>query len=143
MLFDVPVLEPMQDLPASNLWWFLPFGYLFTIVIETPILLLGLSNKLTFKQKLMCGIWLTACTYPVVVLVLPMLLADFSWFVYIVTAEIFAPVGECVFFWLAFRGSKNLETDDWIRCFVVIIFANLASFGFGEIMHYYQWFGLF
>jgi hypothetical protein len=143
MFFDQPVLEPMRNLSASNLWYFLPVGYLVTIAVETPILLLGLSKKLTFKQKLLCGIWLTACTYPIVVLVLPMLLQDFSWIIYITIAEIFAPMGECLFFWLAFRGNKILSPNDWIQCFIAIIFANLASFGFGEIMHWFQWFGLF
>ena len=143
MFFDETVFEPIKNLAPSSLWYFLPVGYLFTIAIETPILLLGLPNKLTFKQKLMCGIWLTACTYPIVVLVLPMLLQDFSWVIYITIAEIFAPAGECLFFWLAFRGNKLLQTIDWIRCFIVIILANLASFGFGEIMHYFQWFGMF
>jgi hypothetical protein len=143
MIFDQPVLEPIRNLMPSNLWYFLPVGYLVTIAVETPILLLGLSNKLTFKQKLMCGIWLTACTYPIVVLVLPMLLQNFSWIIYITIAEVFAPAGECLFFWTAFRGNKILRTNDWIQCFISIIFANLASFGFGEILHYFQWFGLF
>jgi hypothetical protein len=142
MLFDEPVLEPIKNIMPSSLWLFFPIGYLTTILIETPILLIGLSKKLTFKQKLLCGIWLTACTYPIVVLVLPMVFSQFSWVVYIIVAESFAPVGECLFFWLAFRGKEDFETADWIRCFIVIILANLASFGLGEVLHYYQWFGL-
>ena len=61
-----------------ELWHFLVIGYLFTILIETPILLLGLSRRHSFKQKLFAGVWLTACTYPIVVLVLPLLLANVS-----------------------------------------------------------------
>lgn len=132
-----------QSLPMNRLWLFLPLGYITTILIETPVLLFGLSPKLSFKQKLLCGIWLTACTYPIVVLVLPAIFLDSSRTLYLIVAETFAPLGECVFFWLAFRGKNLLETNDWIRSFIVIIIANLASFGIGEIFNYYGWFGLF
>ncbi len=143
MFFDQPVLEPLKSITPSSLWLFFPIGYLTTILIETPILLFGLSKKLNFKQKLVCGIWLTACTYPIVVLVLPIIFSQFSWTVYIIVAESFAPLGECLFFWLAFRGTAIFETTDWARCFIAIIIANLASFGLGEVLHYYHWFGLF
>lgn len=144
-LFDevdfVPAATESGDL--KRLWYFLPIGYLTTILIETPILIFGLSPKLSLKQRLACGVWLTACTYPIVVLVLPALLLDYSQTLYLVVAETFAPVGECVFFWLAFRGKNLLDTSDWIRCFIAITVANLASFGIGEILHYNSWFGLF
>jgi len=142
-LFDEVDFVQTQNLPVSDLWYFLPFGYLLTILIETPILLLGLSSKLSFKQKLLCGIWLTACTYPIVVLVLPTLLFEYSRSQYLAVAEIFAPVAECLIFWLAFRSKHLLETNDWMRSFAAIVFANLASFGIGEILNYYSWFGLF
>jgi hypothetical protein len=106
-------------------------------------LIFGLSPKLSFRQKLLCGVWLTACTYPVVILVLPALLLEHSKTLYIIVAEIFAPAAECFLFWLAFRGKDLFETKDWIRSFVAIVLANLASFGIGEILHLYQWFGLF
>jgi hypothetical protein len=127
----------------SYLWYFLPIGYLTTILIETPVLLFGLSPKLSFRQKLACGAWLTACTYPVVILVLPPILLPYSERLYITVAEIFAPVAECFFLRLAFRGKILFETGDWIRSFTAIILANLASFGIGEILHLYRWFGLF
>lgn len=142
-LFDLADPPQMQSLPISDLWAFLPIGYLVTILIETPVLMLGLSPKLTVKQKLLCGIWLTACTYPIVVLVLPAVFFDQSRALYLLVAETFAPVGECILFWLAFRGRDLLGSGDWARCFAAIIFANLASFGFGEIMNNYGWFGLF
>ncbi len=132
-----------MSLSSSELWYFLPFGYLLTILIETPILLLGLSPKLSFKQKLLCGIWLTACTYPIVVLVLPTLMYGSERWLYLLVAEIFAPVAECIIFWIAFRGKGLLETNDWIRCMIAIVIANLASFGVGEIINYFGWFGLF
>jgi hypothetical protein len=132
-----------QSLPLSDLFYFLPIGYLFTIAIETPVLVLGLSPKLTLRQKLACGAWLTACTYPIVVLVLPAIFFGRSRAAYLAVAETFAPVGECFLFWLAFRSREILDAGDWTRSFVAIVLANLASFGIGEIMNYYQWFGLF
>lgn len=137
--FDEVDFVQTQNLPLSDLWYFLPFGYLLTILIETPILLLGLSSKLTFKQKLMCGVWLTACTYPIVVLVLPTIFWGEPRWLYLLVAETFAPVGECLLFWLAFRG-RELE---WVRSLTAIVIANLASFGVGEILNSYNWFGLF
>lgn len=142
-LFDEPIFETVRNAPLDRLWYFLPLGYVTTILIETPILLFGLSPKLSFKQKFLCGIWLTACTYPVVVLVLPAAIQDFSRNAYLAVAETFAPVGECLLFWLAFRGKNLLETKDWIRSFIAIVAANLVSFGIGEILNFYSWFGLF
>ncbi len=144
-LFDAiePVKTQTQDLPLGDLWRFLPLGYLVTILIETPILFFGLSQKLTTRQKLACGVWLTACTYPIVVLVLPAIFFGQSRALYLLVAEIFAPVAECILFWLAFRGRDILEKGDWTRSFAAIVIANLASFGVGEILGFFGWFGLF
>src|SRR5439155_26613476 len=57
-----------------NPWLFLIIGYPVTIAIETPILLLGLSPRHPMSRRLFAGIWLTACTYPIVVLIMPPLL---------------------------------------------------------------------
>ena len=111
-----------------DLWRFLPIGYLFTIAIETPILLLGLSRHHSIKRRLLSGIWLTACTYPIVVLVLPLLLTNYSRTFYLLIAETFAPVAECVIFWLAF----GKETR-W-RDFGVIVVANVSSFLIGTLV---------
>lgn len=110
-----------------DLWRWLPLGYLFTITIETPILLVGLSPRHPKLRRLAAGVWLTACTYPIVTLVLPLMMENHSRAAYLVVAEIFAPVAECVLFWLAF----GKETT-W-RDFSVIVVANLASFIAGEI----------
>ena len=141
--FDEVDFVQTQSLPIGDLWYFLPFGYLLTILIETPILLVGLSPKITVKQKLLCGGWLTACTYPIVVLVLPTLFLGEPRWQYLAVAETFAPVGECFIFWLAFRGNYVLTKADWLRCLIVIVIANLASFGFGEILNHYRWFGFY
>jgi hypothetical protein len=62
---------------------------------------------------------------------------------YLAVAETFAPVGECFLFWLAFHRKDLLDSGEWIRCMVTIVIANLASFGFGEIMNHFGWFGIF
>ena len=128
---------------SNELWRFLPVGYLFTILIETPILLFGLSARHSLRRRLIAGIWLTACTYPIIVLVLPLLFVDRTRWAYLSVAEVFAPVAECILFGLAF-GLKDSEgkTTAW-RDFAVIVIANLASFGAGEILNVWQWFGLF
>lgn len=141
-LFDEVDFVRTQNLPLGELWLFLPFGYLITILIETPILLVGLSPKLTFRQKMWCGIWLTACTYPVVVLVLPAVFFGMPRWQYLAIAETFAPVAECAIFWLAFR-SNTFAASDWTRSFTSIVAANLASFGAGEVINYFNWFGVF
>jgi len=139
VFFDEVDFVQTQNLPLGDLWYFLPFGYLLTILIETPILLLGLSSKLTFRQKLLCGVWLTACTYPIVVLVLPTVFQGAPRWLYLGVAETFAPGAGCISFWMGFR-HRELE---WVRSFVAIVIANLASFGAGEGLNYFGWFGLF
>ncbi len=142
-LFDEVSFVQTQNLPISELWFFLPFGYLVTILIETPILLVGLPRKLTLRHKLASGVWLTACTYPIVVIVLATIFYGSPRALYLLVAETFAPVAECTLFWLAFRGKGILEKRDWIRSFAAIVAANLASFGIGEFLGRMGWFGLF
>lgn len=126
----------------SELWRFLPLGYLLTILIETPILLVGLSRRHPLKRKLVAGVWLTACTYPIVVLVLPLLFPPDRRVLYLLVAETFAPVAECALFWLAFGDNEAVDTRSMWRDFMTIIVANLASFGIGEVMNASEWFGL-
>ena len=142
MFFDDVDIVRTQSLPLSDLWKFLPIGYLFTILIETPVLLIGLPKKVSITQRLSLGVWLTACTYPIVVLVLPAIFFGQSRALYLLVAETFAPVGECFLFWLAYR-NHGLLPGDWVRSFIVIAIANLASFGLGEVLNNYGWFGLF
>ena len=111
-----------------ELWRFFPIGYLLTIAIETPILLIGLSRHHSIKRRVLAGIWLTACTYPIVVLVLPLVMVNQSRSVFLLVAETFAPVAECLLFWAAF----GKETK-W-RDFGVIVVANLASFLIGALI---------
>ena len=127
----------------NELWFFLPFGYLLTILVETPILLLGLSGRHSWKRRLLAGVWLTACTYPIVTLVLPLLFGPDQRVFYLLVAETFAPVAECLLFWMAFGEKKDLGKAGMWRDFFAIILANLASFGIGEILNAREWFGLF
>jgi hypothetical protein len=111
-------------------WIFLPVGYLFTIAIETPILLAGLAPEHSLKRRFAAGVWLTACTYPIVVLVLPEIFdVKEQRGAYLAVAETFAPVAECALFWFAFGPLKS----PW-RDMIVVTVANLASFGFGELV---------
>jgi len=112
----------------SELWRFLPLGYLFTIAIEIPILFFGLSSHHSKLRRVGAGVWLTACTYPIVTLVLPLILVNESRAFYLLVAETFAPLAECLLFWLAFGKEAR-----W-RDFGVIVIANLASFVLGEVI---------
>jgi len=111
-----------------ELWRFLPLGYLLTIAIETPVLFFGLSPHHSKRRRIAAGVWLTACTYPIVILVLPLLMVNQSRAVFLLVAEVFAPLAECFLFWLAFGRESR-----W-RDFVVIVIANVASFVVGEIL---------
>jgi hypothetical protein len=117
----------------SALWRFLPVGYLFTIAIETPVLLLGLSSRHNWRRRLFAGVWLTACTYPIVVLVLPVLLpAESMRWLYLLVAETFAPMVEGALFAAAFHGDPILTRRERAQDWITIILANLLSFGLGE-----------
>jgi hypothetical protein len=126
----------------TDLWHFLIPGYLLTILIETPVLCVGLSRRHPLGRKLLAGVWLTACTYPIVTLVLPLLFAPDRRAWYLLVAETFAPVGECALFWLAFGNREEIGKISMYRDFITIILANLASFGIGEVLNAWGWFGL-
>jgi hypothetical protein len=56
---------------TAALWWFLPWGYLFTVAVELPVLLVGLAPRHSLRDRLVAGLALTAFTYPIVICVLP------------------------------------------------------------------------
>jgi hypothetical protein len=114
----------------DDLWAFLPLGYAITILIETPVLLVGLASEHSYPRRLLAGIWLTACTYPIVILVFPVLFDPTTDRLrYLLAAETFAPAAECLLFWLAFRPVRR-PARDW----AIVTLANLASFAFGELL---------
>jgi hypothetical protein len=116
---------------AQHLWSFLPWGYALTVALELPVLLVGLSPRHPLSRRVFAGFWLTACTYPIVVLVLPPLVWN-RWgeTAYLIVAETFAPAAECLLFWLLFcrqppAGSSRFST---LRDMAAIVAANLVSF---------------
>lgn len=119
----------------GELWLFLPVGYLFSILIETPILLIGLSPRHPLGRRLFAGLWLTACTYPIVVLVLPLCfdLVEHRP-LYLLVAETFAPLAECALFWSAFGTRAEWGRWSMWRDYLVITLANLGSFVGGELL---------
>jgi hypothetical protein len=118
---------------TAGLWAFLPLGYALSILIETPVLLVGLSARHPLRHRLFAGFWLTACTYPIVILVMPILIASRG--PYLVVAETFAPVAECVLFWAAFGTRAEWGRRSMVRDMVAVVLANLASFGVGEALY--------
>jgi hypothetical protein len=141
--FDVSIEPARTTSQPRDLWLFLPVGYLVSVAIETSVLLVGLSRQLSSRQRLFAGLWLTACTYPIVVLVLPVLFADAPRSLYLLVAETFAPVAECALFWLVFQRQLDVRAQTWLRNFAVIVLANLLSFTVGELLNATRWFGLF
>ncbi len=121
-------MDDFKDLLLSP-WTFLPIGYALTILIETPILCVCLSGEHSQKRRVLAGCWMTACTYPIVVLVLPAITHNYG--IYLAVAETFAPAAECVLFWIAFAPLRQP-----VRDMLAIILANLASFGIGIGMQY-------
>ena len=118
-----------------ELWRFLPLGYLFTVAIETPILFFALSARHSKRRRIFAGLWLTACTYPIVTLVLPLLMENYSRATFLLVAETFAPVAECVLFWLAFGSAAEVGKRSMWRDLGAIVLANLASFLLGELSY--------
>jgi hypothetical protein len=115
---------------AGTLWaWVVP-GYLLTVAIEAPILLAGLEARHRWSRRIAAGLWLTAVTYPIVVVALPLLLwPRLSYVAYVAVAEGFAIVVECMLFARVFGGTRR---DLW-----VVAAANVASASAGL-----AWFGL-
>jgi hypothetical protein len=114
---------------VGELWRFLLWGYVLTVALETPVLLAGLSRRHTIRRKLLAGVWLTACTYPIVVLVLPILVEEpFGRIAYLAVAETFAPLAECALFYAAFCRDDVNPPGPLRRDFAAIVLANLLSF---------------
>jgi hypothetical protein len=105
--------------------------YLFSIAIEAPILMVGLSRRHPMRHRVFAGFWLTACTYPFVWLVFPALIENRN--LYLWVAETFAPLGGCRLFWLAFGRAEPRTRAAFWQDMVAITIANLASFGLGVL----------
>ncbi len=116
----------------GTLWLLLLFGYALSVLIEVPILLMGLTSSNRLSETIVNGLLLTALTYPVVIMVLP---ATFTAIglngrgLFLLVEGTFAPIAEMLFF--RYLTSKpllsRLDRDSF-----VIVFAKLASFLLGE-----------
>lgn len=122
----------------AGLWAFILKGYATTVLIETAVLLVALSAAHPLRRKVAAGAWLTACTYPVVVLVLPLAMAGAERWRYLLVAETFAPLAECALFAAAFH-ARGMPAAGRVRDLAAIVAANLASFGLGEALNRAGW----
>ena len=102
-----------------NIWQAALVGFLLTLALETPVLIVGLSPTHSLRRKLAVSLWINAFSYPVVSLVLPLCVPQNA---YIAVAEVFAPLSECLLFALAF-GAQTTRRD-----LLAIVVANLWSF---------------
>ena len=123
---------------AQHLWSFLPRGYALTVALELPVLLVGLSPRHPLPRRIFAGFWLTACTYPIVVLVLPPLVwTRWGETTYLIVAETFAPAAECLLFWWLFCRSEIAPIAgpspalSTLRDMAAIVAANIVSFLLG------------
>ena len=110
----------------------LAIGYVFTVIIEVPILCAGLSSEHRLTEKVCNGLLLTAFTYPVVVMVIPSLMTELgvtSRSVILAISETFAPIAEVLFFRFLVHQRMKSRLD---RDAFAIVAANLASFLAGE-----------
>jgi len=124
----------MQDFLRllADPWMFLLIGYPITVAIETPILCVLLSKQHPLSRRILAGLWLTACTYPLVVLVIPSFYdPGEERLAYLLVAESIAHFGECLLFWIAFGPLQNFWRD-----MAAVFLANLASFGAGELVYF-------
>ena len=120
-----------MPLALDELWAFLFWGYALTVLIETPILMVGLSPRHGWRKKLWASLWLTACTYPIVVLVLSPLAEFWGRLAYAVIAETFAPLAECALFRAIDMDGRPGLVRSRIRDAATIGLANLVSFMLG------------
>jgi len=127
------LIEGAPTVNPSDYWKFLPYGYLFSVAIEAPILMVGLSRRHPWTDRLLAGLWLTACTYPIVSLAMPLLmLPAYPRWAYLAVGETFAPVAECTLFWLAYGSRAERWKRSMWQDLAVVVLANLASFLIGE-----------
>lgn len=128
---------------VAALWRFLPVGYAATVLVELPVLLLLLSPRHAYHTRFLAGLWLTACTYPIVVLVLPIVVGGpYGYGTYLLVAETFAPVTEVLLLRFAFVPQVD-RAAGWSRADLrdacAVVAANLASFAVGVYFLPHWW----
>ncbi|MEZ6129057.1 MAG: hypothetical protein R3C59_10260 [Planctomycetaceae bacterium] len=125
----------MQPEPWTlvELLQFLLLGFAATVTVEIPFLFFGLSARHSAADKIVVGLLLTAFSYPIVILVIPGLLTIAriqSRLAYIIIAESYAAIVEIAFLRYLVRTRIAARPD---RDAVAVLFANLCSFGIGEL----------
>lgn len=116
---------------TPELFLFFAIGYTATVALELPVLMLGLSHRHSSSTKLLLGFLLTAFTYPVVVLIMPVLIQpSCGYTAYIVIAETYAPVAEILFFRFVLNRNLFAPVD---RDAIAIVLANILSFAVGAL----------
>lgn len=121
---------------ALNLLCMSLIGYCLSVLLEAPLLLCFLSKVHSLKVRLFAAFWLTACSYPIVVLVIPYFIdPQHNRLTYLLAAESFAPLSEIVLFNLLFNGRADRKVI--LNDSAIILLANLISFGVGEILNFY------
>lgn len=124
-----------MDLDPLTLTRITVTGYLLTISIETPVLLFGLANRYSIKEKLFAGALLTGFSYPFVAVFFSMIWNPYKdYATYVTVSEIFAPLSECLLFALLFQTRKKLSARERTIDFAVVVLANLLSYLSGELM---------
>ena len=111
------------------------WSYLMTIAIETPVLVVGLAKPHRLWVRLVAGVGLTACTYPLLWLALPAVIALDRRGLFLAVGETLVPVAECAIFFLVFELGRGYSWRVLRRDWITIVLANLASFGIGEVIH--------
>ena len=121
-------------MPAPGYLRLMLVCYLVTVAVEGAVLVALMSRRHSLRVRLVAGAWLTACTYPVVWLVLPPLFDGEPRWVYLLVAEAFAPAAECAIFWYAFVRPLPPDRGAALRDLGAVTLANLCSFGLGEVL---------
>jgi hypothetical protein len=127
-----------EDIELVNAVYLLTMliSLVFTIFVETLVLLVGLSPRHPVSRRLAAGVWLNVCSYPILWLVLPYLLSPAqNRTLYLAVGEPLVTLMECALFYLAFQRGRGLNHREFFRDWIAIILANLASFGLGELFY--------
>ena len=123
----------------QHLWRFLPLGYAYTVAIELSILWFALSRRHPPQVRIAAGFWLTAVTYPIVVIVLPLTVGQHvSRGAYLAIAETFAPAAECALFYFAYVKDIPPDRAATRRDMAAIVAVNLTSFLTAEAYRYFK-----
>lgn len=109
-------------------------GYAFTITVEALVLLVGLSKPHSYARRVAAGVWLPACLYPFLWLLLPHFI-DFTRQrpIFASVGEIFISFAKCGLFYLAFQHGRGLTRREQARDWLAISLANFTSFALGEL----------